>query len=686
MGLEVPQIKDDVELKSYIRPLYIIEDYMGSYIKYELFQDEIYNLVKATFEKKKCREYPIQFKFYKKETETYTLQLRHFLINVFLWYPFVELDGLNILNKTFILDCFNDIPKIEVAINRIIEVLTDCNVKKTVINHNISQVLYNLRSISINFSLIMNLNFTAETFIQGYVNNPRIREIMESHFDSTMQPSEIEKKLQELQKEEIEIFMSDPNNPIGVILRAGTGIKHKQLAEFTIAQGLKPDLVGKTITIPITNSTLLRGLEYPSDAYIDAGAARKSLVSNHNIMGKAGYFGKIVLLLARTLKLSKTVSDCNTKHLVKYTVRNAKFLKKLNGKFYKLDERDPEYKLINSERDKDLIGKDIYVRSACTCALKDEVCAKCFGLTSNLNWDIADGISGFESEEVTKVINQSILSTKHLLTTNSEIIEFNDEFYKFFTLVGGDIMPIVNNNEDISDIQNWAIYIDRNNMAKLEEFDNESYNTYIINGEFEVYNLKTKESITIKPTKDKEIFLSDDALDLIKKKKGILKFDDMDDDMKLFSMDIYNNELTRPLYELMDLLNKEKHDTVDETIGSISQKFADLLVESGIDASVVAAELIINRLIRDSVEKYERPDFTKSELPSYQIYTVSKALRNNKSPIIGICFQNIKQQLLDPDTVNLKDGESYLDSFFMEQIPTDSIAKMINKMKPESRV
>ena len=682
LPLEVPFIKDENELKEHLKPIYIIEDYMSSYTKYEIFQDEIYNLVKATFEKKKCREYPIVFKFYRNKNEEYVLQLRHFLINVFLWYPFVELDGLDVLNETFILDCNTQIPRIENFINHIIDVLTDCNVRKTVINHNISRVLYNLRSISINFSIIMNLNFTAETFLQGYQNNPRIRQIMESHFDHTMQPSEIEKQLHELQQEEIEIFMNDPHNPIGVILSAGTGIKHKQLAEFTIAQGLKPDLVGKTITLPITNSTLLRGLENPSDAYIDAGAARKSLVSNHNIMGKAGYFGKIVLLLARTLKLSKTVSDCNTKHLVKYHVSNNKFLKKLNGRYYKLDRNEEEYSLINSERDKELVGKDVYVRSACTCALGDEVCAKCFGLTANLNWDIADGISGFESEEVTKVINQSILSTKHLLTTNSEIIEFNPEFYKFFTLVGGDIMPIVNNNEDVPDIQDWAIFIDRNNMAKLEEFDNESYNTYIVNGEFTVYNLKTKESISIKPTKDKEIFLSDDALDLIKKKKGILRFDDMDDDMKLFSMDIYNNELTRPLYELMDLLNKEKHDTVDETIESMSQKFADLLVESGIDASVVAAELIINRLIRDVKQKYERPDFTKSELPDYQIYTVSRALRNNKSPIIGICFQNIKQQLLDPDTVNLKDGESYLDSFFMEKIPT----KGISKMRPENRI
>ena len=32
-----------------------------------------------------------------------------------------------------------------------------------------------------------------------------------------------------------------------------------------------------------------------------------------------------------------------------------------------------------------------------------------------------------------KVVNQNILSAKHLLNTNSEKVEFNSDFYKFFT-------------------------------------------------------------------------------------------------------------------------------------------------------------------------------------------------------------------------------------------------------------
>lgn len=122
---------------------------------------------------------------------------------------------------------------------------------------------------------------------------------------------------------------------------------------------------------------------------------------NKKVMGKAGYFGKIVLLLARTLSMSTTVSDCGTKHLVEYEIKNKSILEKLNGKFFKVNEED-DLRLLNAKRDKDLIGKKILVRSAATCALGDHVCPKCIGYTATLNFDIADGISGFESEEVTR--------------------------------------------------------------------------------------------------------------------------------------------------------------------------------------------------------------------------------------------------------------------------------------------
>ena len=51
-----------------------------------------------------------------------------------LWRAFVELNGLNVLNESFIIDCENDIPNIEDYINyKLIEVLRDYHIKSTTI-------------------------------------------------------------------------------------------------------------------------------------------------------------------------------------------------------------------------------------------------------------------------------------------------------------------------------------------------------------------------------------------------------------------------------------------------------------------------------------------------------------------------------------------------------------------------
>jgi hypothetical protein len=389
--------------------------------------------------------------------------------------------------------------------------------------------------------------------------------------------------------------------------------------------------------------------------------------------------------------MSKTVSDCGSKHTVPYQIKSKKHLEKLNGKYYKEELMDDDYKLLDFNKDKHLIGKTIYVRSAVTCCLGDHVCSKCIGSTAATNIDIADGISAFESEEVTKVVNQSILSTKHLLTTNSEVIEFNPEFHKFFTIVGGEINPVVNENIDVENIENYAIYIDPEDVVKLEEQDYDSlYNNCISNGRFYIRNVEdmSQEDIVIQAEGEKEIFLTEMALELMRRGKGLIYFKDLNDDEKLFEMVIMNQELTKPLYQLMDLLNKQKADTVTETIDSMSEKFLDLLIESHIDANIIAGELIINRLIRSVENPYDRPDFTEEELEPYMIYTVSKALEKNSSPLMGISYQNLKRQLLSDDIYEERHGTSYIDPFFQTEIPTDNLklyAKIAAEEKKESR-
>lgn len=277
---EVVEIKDSKELKKHVSPLYIINDYMKSSEDYLVFQEKIYNIIKGCFEHKDCREYPIKFKFYLKDKETHTLQLRHFVVNVFAWYPFINLYGVSgVLDSSFIIDCENEIPHITNYVNeKIIEVLRDYSIKNTIVNRSVSEVLYNLRRISIDFSTIMNLTISSETFLNLYKENPRMHTIMETKFPLDMQPADIEHELNALMDEEVQILKSIKDNPVGVILRAATGIKTKQLSEFTINMGLKPDLSGVTIPLPINSNTMIRGIDRPSSHYIDSlGALETTL-------------------------------------------------------------------------------------------------------------------------------------------------------------------------------------------------------------------------------------------------------------------------------------------------------------------------------------------------------------------------------------------------------------------------
>ena len=141
----------------------------------------------------------------------------------------------------------------------------------------LSWKIHKLRRISIDFSIIMGLTINAEMFIDLYQKNSRFAEIMLTTFNDNEQPSDIEQKLAELMHEEIEILKSEKNNHVGVILRAGTGIKDKQLSECTINGGLKPDLPGNTIPIVMNSNTMIGGLQKVSTLIIDAKAARKSL-------------------------------------------------------------------------------------------------------------------------------------------------------------------------------------------------------------------------------------------------------------------------------------------------------------------------------------------------------------------------------------------------------------------------
>ena len=250
-----------------------------------------------------------------------------------------------------------------------------------------------------------------------------------------------------------------------------------------------------------------------------------------------------------------------------------------------------------------------------------------------------------------KVVNQNILSAKHLLVTNSVPVTFEGPFSKYFTLTLTDIMPNIAEN-NLDNIDEYAIYINPDDIQKSDEFDYDSeYSTVITNGSFYVVHMPTGEMEQIKTSDEKEIYITPETMALMKKGRGYIKFKDMEPDEKVFSVEIYNNGLTKPLYDIMDLTNKKKNK--DETISSVCQRMLSLCIESGIDASVVAGECIINRIIRgvndDGSMSFDRPNFKSYKTPEYTIGTIIGCLEHNASPHVGLGSQCLKRQMLSEE-------------------------------------
>jgi hypothetical protein len=157
-----------------------------------------------------------------------------------------------------------------------------------------------------------------------------------------------------------------------------------------------------------------------------------------------------------------------------------------------------------------------------------------------------------------------------------------------------------------------------------------------------------------------------------------IKISDIDDELSLFSIEVVNNELTKPLYEIKGILESStdnskkkkkspfsrKHDDID----GITNDFFDAVIDADIDVTLLNIECIMHPLIRKADNKYERPNFKVHVFDSdVQVLTIKTSLTNNPSIAIKLASESIKSQLLDLNTYEM-DAPSFLDDLFREKL------------------
>ena len=88
-----------------------------------------------------------------------------------------------------------------------------------------------------------------------------------------------------------------------------------------------------------------------------------------------------------------------------------------------------------------------------------------------------------------------------------------------------------------------------------------------------------------------------------------------------------------------------------------------LLEESKININAVHVEVILKNLIRNSNNLLEPINFKSDEVDDMKILRVSSAILHSNSVALGISFERIMNQILDPDFYK-KDGISRLDALY----------------------
>lgn len=461
--------------------------------------------------------------------------------------------------------------------------------------------------------------------------------------------------------------------------RASEGINPKQFKEFTINIGTKPNGHGGIFEKPILSSFINGGVATPLDYFIESSTGRTAQIIKFQNVGSSGHFARILGLNNMDSSLYPDPNyDCNSSNFVQILIKDKKTLKMLKNRYYRLHPRGMEN--IIKANDNHLIGQYIYLRSPITCASAARgqgICYKCYG---DLSYTVFDAginfgvnIGRIASETLSSSLTQKLLSAKHLLETFIEKITWTDKFNELFEIEGN----LVHLNPEV-DPKNFKIIISPEAIELENEEDDDLvsddedngaaiYNEYIC--EFDVAENNSGEIYHITSDKGAKLYISNELNWIIRKKgepidgKIYIDFTELKSE-NLFIIPIENNELSKTLDHLKDLLDKNST-IINFNIHTLLQALIDTVIEGGLNIASTHLEVIMSNQIRDKNNILERAKWNEYN-PSYEILSLNRALTCNPSVTISMSYQKVSKLLYNPLTFK-KHGSSFMDLFFMER-------------------
>jgi hypothetical protein len=642
-------------------------DLVDYYNEPERYDNDILVLIESlrnTITDESWRDNYLHFRLCDDDT-IHPMSVIHFVFNMIMWLPMFALNVPVTKEQVFMPKTFNNKSYIDFINTKIIEP------HKNLTTHNeMSQLLAKMHDICVYIAektcIPMGLSFSLYDLLQKW-DDPEIYAICHSKVDKEMQVSEAEKFIKAQTQRLMDILLNDPeDNVLKPMIRAGQGANKKQVKDFMVNLGYKPDLAGYTIPLAANTNLLTDGLNDLKSFVVDAHGGRKASILSLKI-DEAGYFQRMLCKLSGSIYLHPDPDyDCGSENYYEMNIENQLDLKDMHGRWY-LTDRNTLRMLV--ETDYDLIGKTLKFRTPVKCASKNGICHVCYGHLYTQNYGINVGVNS--ALKLSEKNYQNTLSAKHALDTTSESIDLCDEFFDYFVLSDGFKVEV---REDLEEFDNLELLINYNCVQKDKaELDDMEHNEYVF--EFFVHNTDTDEKIKITDRNENGFYLSSTLFSQFVKKRRNRIYDEegwisvpfskleiRDSKSDIFYIRLKNDELIRPLRELKKFIEKGKVldvSGVDELI----QQLRYLMKCGGIYTESIHIEIIACNLVRDKESIIDPPDWSKPN-PEYQITSVHNGILMSASVIDTLTFERLKEVLSNPLTYK-KRGTNFLDRVFI---------------------
>ena len=524
----------------------------------------------------------------------------------------------------------------------------------------LADIKNNLSRFSQNFSSVKCNTLSIWSTLQFKNRNKEFNTLFNTTLDPSKTIKETEIIVKDCEKRLTKVIAEDDANCFKPYVMSGR-LKNAQLAKVVCTVGTRPDIDKTIIPRPITKG-YIHGLQNVSEYFMETITARDAMMTKNDNLPRSGFLSRKINRLTSDIDINYNVKDCgNTKYL-NYFIENPDYLDMIDGK-YMLDEKTGKLRVVSYEKDKDLIGTTIKLRTFITCNCKDGVCTTCVGTVSTRLKGTRLGT--LPPIKCINPMSQKALSAKHDLGTKSIDIT-NEALSKYFCSDGMDFflkpeyssqrdLYLVIQSDSVEDLINSNVDTSDDEVDTVIALDYIAVRDHGI--DYEIENEGMRIALSDELLANKKLFTEDED-----NSDNILiplnKLESSED--PLFYAILDTEEISKDLNQLIGTIDRNtvnRYQTYEELMSAMIR----IIYESGFVDNIIHFESIAKSMIRSKKNKTRKPDWSQDKV-EYQILKISDALMN-KDLYTAIEYQNLRN-LFKTASIAKRAGVSLYDPFF----------------------